>query len=113
MILDSAGWLYVFLAIPLLVYIGLVPFWLRNLSVTKRLIATFVYVVSATVIVICTVVFIFFYGNCLENCHATKNDEVAMLISSFCIVVFLGSIYFVCKSHNQSMHTNGVNSAGV
>ena len=113
MLLDSVGWIYVFLAIPLLVYIGLVPFWLRNLTVAKRIFATSVYVASAIVIVICTVVFILLYGNCLENCYATKNDEIAMLISSFLIVLFLGCVYLICKSNNKSKHSDGENAAGV
>ena len=98
MLLDSAGWFYVFLAIPLLAYIGLVPFWLRSLSVGKRISATFLYVVFATVIVICSVVFILIYGNCLENCYATKDDEIAMLISGLVIAFFLACVYFSCKS---------------
>lgn len=113
MLLDSAGWGYVFLAIPLLIYIGLVPFWLRNLPVAKRVFATSVYVVSAAIMVIFTVAFILFYGNCLENCYATKNDEIAMLISSFLIVIFLGCVYLICKSYNKSKHTDGVTAAGV
>ncbi len=93
MLLDIAGWVYISLAIPLLTYIVLVPFWLRDLHIAKRLFATVVYMVTATVMVIGTVVFIPFYGECLESCYATKNDEIAMLASSLLIVSFLGFVF--------------------
>ena len=113
MLLDSAGWIYIFLAIPLLAYIILVPFWLRNLPTPKRIFATVIYVVSATAIVICTIVFILLYGNCLENCYATKNDEIAMLTSSLLIMFFLGCVFFICNSYNKSKHTDSVTAASV
>lgn len=97
-ILDSAGWVYLFLAIPLLAVVALVPFWFRSLSISKRIFATVVYVVSAIALVIGSVVFIVSYGKCLENCYATRDDEIAILASSLLIIFFLGGVFFICKS---------------
>lgn len=101
MLLDNAGWIYVLMAIPVLAYLGFVPFWLRDLRKGKRIGATVLYMLVSIVLIICTMVFIFLYGGCLENCHATRNDEIAMLISSFVLVIYLGIVFWVCKSYNQ------------
>ena len=106
MLLNNAGWIYVFLAIPLLAYMVFVPLWLRNLTKTKRILAAVLYVLSSIVIVICTMVFILLFGNCLENCHATKNDEIAMLASSLLIVFYLVCVFYICKSYNKLKHSD-------
>ena len=101
MFLNSAGWIYVLMAIPLLAYMGFVPFWLRDLTKKKRIVATALYVVLSIVLIICTMVFILLYGNCLENCGSTKNDEIALLIASVIIALYLGGVFWACKSYNE------------
>ena len=113
MLLNNAGWIYLLLVIPLVAYMGFVPFWLRDLTKKKRIVATVWYVVLSIVLVISTMVFILLYGNCLENCHATKNDEVAMLVSSLIITIYLGCVFWVCKSYNELERPDNFDSSDV
>ena len=113
MLLNNAGWIYVLMAIPLLAYMVFVPFWLRDLKKTKRIVATVLYMILSIVLIICSIVFIFLYGNCLENCHATKNDEVAMLVSSLIITIYLGCVFWVCKSYNELERPDNFDSSDV
>ena len=92
---------------------GICTFLVKRSNEKKRIVATVWYVVLSIVLVISTMVFILLYGNCLENCHATKNDEVAMLVSSLIITIYLGCVFWVCKSYNELERPDNFDSSDV
>ena len=91
--------------VPLIVYVFLVPFWLRNLSAVAKVRATILYVLATTAILVGTVMFVLLYGNCLENCYATNRDEIAIVTSGVLIVAYLVGVYWACNSYNKRMQS--------
>ena len=93
------------MVVPLIVYVFLVPFWLRNLSAVARIRATILYVIATAAILVGTVLFVLLYGNCLENCYATDRDEIAIVTSGILILAYLVGVYCACNSYKKRMQS--------
>jgi hypothetical protein len=99
--LELGAWLYLLLSLPVLLYLVLIPYWLRGLGVGIKLKVLASYVFSMTILVGITFLFIFIYSGCLENCYATHDDETAMVISTLLITIYLVFVYRRCQSYQQ------------
>lgn len=99
--LDIGAKLYIFSSIPILLYLILIPFWLRGSSIGAHLLALVIYIISTTFLIAASLVFILLYSGCLENCYATKKDEASMTVSALIIFVYLFFVYKGCQSNNK------------
>ena len=96
--LDIGAKLYLFSSLPILLYLVLIPFWLRGSSLGIQLLALATYIISTVVLVGASLLFILLYSECLENCYATKKDEASMTISALLIFIYLFFVYKKCQS---------------
>ena len=99
--LDFGAKLYIFSSLPILLYLVLIPFWLRGSSLGIQLLALATYIISTVVLIGASLIFILLYSGCLENCYATKKDEASMTISAILIFVHLFFVYKKSQSYNK------------